>query len=511
MAHIRSIAYDTTASGRKLLTFPPDLPFGEFLDELVKYFPQGERKNALVKIAGIRNILERTTALAEFLSSSPEPEKEVLGMASLTISADVAGFKLMYGALLAVPPVGMLVDDLAGFRNVERVMARIGRREQRDGKLRERDEWFKKKVMLLSMSHPLPNADSTPSDRPWAGWSKGVKRAVDSADSRWDSAIFERFKVELEARDHRLKQIVARLDPEIHENTVMTLFNMHEETNWQRQIVAEAANDSDGSSLILLRRLGDRWNDIAASLRRTAVGSRIVELIERQAEKQHPYPHLKTGTAVVRSMITHPILRLSTRKPDILSCITLCVESAGESMLEFVIPIGKKLGDLLELPGFEQPDKILRVDLLRVPSAQFVDADEVPVEIDWTDIRMSSKLGFRSLVLSYIDNDNFLMELLNNPKATGKQGVISLVAQRCRSSRILSVIANRRDLYTGFANKEVPINLLKNPARVSLTSLRKFIHVRYVDKMSLQSLASRGSQIREEIRREIMHYLSTMR
>ena len=73
------------------------------------------------------------------------------------------------------------------------------------------------------------------------------------------------------------------------------------------------------------------------------------------------------------------------------------------------------------------------------------------------------------------------------------------------------MIANRRDLYTGFANKDVPANLLRNPAKVSLTSLRKFVHVRYVDKMSLQSLASRGSQIREEVRREIMHYLSSVR
>lgn len=511
MAQIRSITYDTMTSGRKVLTFPPELPFDEFLDELVKYVPQGEKKNALVKIAGIRNILDRTTALAELLSASSEPDREMIRLAALAISADVAGFKLMYGVLLAVPPVEALVDELAGFGNVTRVMERIARREKAGEGLRESDEWFKKKVMLLSMSHPLPNADSTPSDRPWLGWNEGVKMAVQSADASLDAAIFERLKVELEAKDNRMKWIVARLDPEMHEDTVMSLYNLHEEVNWQRQIVEEAAHDSEGPSLILLRRLGDRWNELVESLRETAVGARIVGLIERQMEKNHPYPHLKAGTAIVRSMITHPVLRLTTRKPDILSCIALFVESAGGGLLEFVIPTGKKLGDLLELPGFEQRDKVLTVDVGRIPSAQFVDADEMPVDIDWTDIRKSGKLGFRSLVLSYIDNDNFLMELLNNPKVTGKPGVISLVALRCRSSRVLSVIANRRDLYTGFANKEVAINLLKSPARISLTSLRKFIHVRYVDRMSLQSLASRGSQVREEVRREIMHYLSSMR
>lgn len=511
MSQIRSISYDTTAAGRRIITFPSDLPFDHFLDQLVKYVPQAGRRDTLVKIASIRNILERSTALADLLASSREPHIEILSLAALAISADISGLKLMYGTLLAVPPIDVLVDDLAGFRNVTRVMERITRREQSGCEMRESEVWFKKKVVLLSMSHPLPNASATPSDRPWLGWNEGVRMAVDDPDARWEKAVFERLKVELEARDHRLKRIVTQLDPEIHEFSVMALFNMHEEINWQRQIVEEAERDREGSSLVLLRRLGERWNDIAASLRETEVGTRIVELIESQGKKNHSFPHLKTGTAVVRSLITHPVLRLSTKKPDILSCITLFVESAGDGILEFMIPTGKKLGDLLELPGFDQREKILRVEISRVPAAQFVDIDEVPVDIDWTDIRKSGKLGFRSLVLSYIDNDNFLMELLNNPKATGKQGVIALIALRCRSSRVLSVIANRRDLYTGFANKEVPINLLKNPAKVSLTSLRKFIHVRYVDKMSLQQLAGRGSQIKEEVRREIMHYLSSMR
>ena len=63
----------------------------------------------------------------------------------------------------------------------------------------------------------------------------------------------------------------------------------------------------------------------------------------------------------------------------------------------------------------------------------------------------------------------------------------------------------------GIGYEHVPVNLLRNPSRVSLTSLRKFVHVRYVDRMTLQRLAARGSQIREEVRREIMHYLTTIR
>ena len=195
MIQVRSITYDTLAAGRKVITFPSDIPFDEFLEELVKYVPKGEKKNTLVKIASIRNILERTTAIADLLKSSQEPEREVLGMAALAISADVAGFKMMYGMLLAVPPVGVLIDELAGFSNVNHVMERIAGRKQQGRKLGESDEWFEKKVMLLTMSHPLPGTESTPDDRPWTGWNAGVKRAVQSAEARWDTAIFERFKI----------------------------------------------------------------------------------------------------------------------------------------------------------------------------------------------------------------------------------------------------------------------------------------------------------------------------
>ena len=123
---------------------------------------------------------------------------------------------------------------------------------------------------------------------------------------------------------------------------------------------------------------------------------------------------------------------------------------------------------------------------------------------------MDIEASYKSLVLVYMDNDNFLADLLDNPKAIGKAGVVPLIAQRCRSLRILTLIANRRDLYTGFTNKQVPINLLMNPSRVPLSALRKFVHVRYVDKMTLQRLTNRGSSVREEIRREISRYISSV-
>ena len=80
---------------------------------------------------------------------------------------------------------------------------------------------------------------------------------------------------------------------------------------------------------------------------------------------------------------------------------------------------------------------------------------------------------------------------------------------RCRSLRVLTLVATRRELFTGFANKNVPLNLLKSPCKIPLTLLRKFVHIRYVDKMSLARLTSRGGGIRDDVRREIQRYLDS--
>ena len=165
---------------------------------------------------------------------------------------------------------------------------------------------------------------------------------------------------------------------------------------------------------------------------------------------------------------------------------------------------------LLDLPGFHLDQRILTVDLKMVPQAHFVDLDDVPRDVDWTNIHKEPVVSYRTLVQTYIDNDSFLVELLNNPRVIGQPGIVPLIALRCRSARILTIVANRRELHSGFANKEVPVNLLQNPAKVPISSIRKFVHVRYLDKATLARLGGKGSQIRDEVRREIQHYLSSL-
>jgi hypothetical protein len=513
MDNVRILTYDDKSLGRKVITFPPELPFAGCVNELLYSVPKGEQRDNLLKIAVIDNIFKRVDYLGEYLATSGEPHKEIIAMAALASEGESAGIKLFYAALLAVPPAEQIVGELVEFKNVQGMMARIARKEKEGKPLKESEDWFRKKLLLMSISHPLPGPSSAPASEPWLGWSDGVRRAIADPDRRWDKAIMERAKAELEALDLRIKLMLATINFMNKQESTIYLITKAEETKWRMQALEGAYQRYGETSLIIRQKLGAQWDPMVAALRQTKPGALIADLFEIQLGKVHSFPHLKIGTSVMRALLMHPLLLRVQRKPDYLSCLSIFVHAAGKGILEVLLhklAAVNILKVLLDLPGFELDQRILTIDLNKAPQAHFVDLDDVPRDVDWTNIHKEPVVSYRTLVQTYIDNDNFLVELLNNPRVIGQSGVVPLIALRCRSARILTIIANRRELHSGFANKEVPLHLLTNPAKVPLSSIRKFVHVRYVDKATLARLGSKGSQIRDEVRREIQHYLSSL-
>ncbi|MCX5753821.1 MAG: hypothetical protein NTW97_09305, partial [Candidatus Krumholzibacteria bacterium] len=286
-----------------------------------------------------------------------------------------------------------------------------------------------------------------------------------------------------------------------------------DETKWRIQALEGAYQRYGEATLLIRQRLGGKWDSAVAELRKTPAGSALVDLFDMQFVKVHPYPHLKIGTAIIRALLMHPLLLRIQRKPDYLSCLAIFINHAGQGILEILLhklAAVNILKMLLDLPGFDLNHKVLTIDVKRVPPAHFIDIDQLPRDVDWANIHKEQVVSYRTLVMTYLDNDNFIYELLNNPRVLAQPGIMALISLRSRSMRILSIIANRRDLYTGFANKEVPVNLLQNPSKVPVSALRKFIHVRFVDKTTLARFAGKGSSIRDEVRREIQHYLGSL-
>jgi hypothetical protein len=388
-------------------------------------------------------------------------------------------------------------------------MDRIHRKKKKHSELSEAEEWFSKKVMLLSMAHQLPDTPEYDVERPWHSWSEGVLRALSEADDRWDEAICERAKAEIEAHNMKIRRIVASLDPDRRSAIAIYLGSMSEENGFKMQAIEESIGDRQSDPLILRRRLENIWENVIASLSECEAGKLLADMFDAQSRKTHTLPQLKAGASLIRSLNMHPEIRKVASQVDLPSCLYHFILCAGNGMVEAMVPKGTRLDALRDSSGFELDGEVLTIDLARISRRSFVDEDDMPIDVDWTVATLDKELSYKSLVLCYMDNDSFLVELLNNPKASSKPGVVEIISSRCRSLRVLSLIANRRDLFTGYANKKVPMNLLMNPAKIPLTSLRKFVHVRYVDKMTLQRLTGRGGNIREEVRREIQSYLKS--
>ncbi len=141
----------------------------------------------------------------------------------------------------------------------------------------------------------------------------------------------------------------------------------------------------------------------------------------------------------------------------------------------------------------------------------FIHPDGTPRLPARPDERQPAELSLKELVRVQINNEPFVLGILDNPKATQLPGLMAMVVNQTRSLRVLDRIMRERSLYTGPANKDVPRLLLMSPARISMNSLKRFIHVRFVSKVDLERLSRRGTEVREEVRREILAYLGTLR
>ncbi|MCK4537429.1 MAG: hypothetical protein KAV42_01400 [Candidatus Krumholzibacteria bacterium] len=508
MNTVQTITYDDKAQGRKMLPFPPEFPFYPHLDELGTLSALGAGKDSLRNIVKTGSTYDILKDLYSYLSLVEKPYVEILKIASLAAVGEPEGIKLLYALFAAVPPLEAFLDGIVDFTNVRKVMEECSSESDGESEVAEKEEWFRKKVMLLSVSLPLPNSSSSDPEKPWLSWGEGVRRAFADPDDKWSEAIIERAKVECEAKAIRIGNITAVIDAEKHERTVLSLMALVEEIRWKQEILTDTAGRQGSTTMFLRESLGAAWEGTINSLKGSKAGHLLAEMLETQAEKAHTYPQIRSGTAVLRSLTMHPALQKTTKTPDILSCLHLYIVHAGEGKIDILLPLGKKVAGISDLPGFSLSARTLSMDLSGINTSHFVSDDWLPIDVDWVDMSESKELSIKSLVMSYIDNDSFLAQLLNNPKATNKPGIVSLIAQRCRSMRILSLITNRRDLHTGFTNKIVPMHIIMSPAKIPITSLRKFIHVRYVDKMTLIKLSQKGGgMVREEVRREIERYL----
>jgi len=116
----------------------------------------------------------------------------------------------------------------------------------------------------------------------------------------------------------------------------------------------------------------------------------------------------------------------------------------------------------------------------------------------------------RVMVMANVQNEHVICGLLSVPRVAALPGLVEALVVRTRSLKVLLEIANRRELHTGAANRNVPRALLWHPSAVPVSALRKFAHVRFVDRGELAAMAGRGSRARPEVRQLAALYLASL-
>ena len=141
--------------------------------------------------------------------------------------------------------------------------------------------------------------------------------------------------------------------------------------------------------------------------------------------------------------------------------------------------------------------------------AKQIDGEE-EAEDDDLEVQDLGASALKHLVLTNIQSVSVLLGFLRNPKVTSIPGLVEDVVNRTRNPQIIATIANDRVLHTGFANKGVAVACLRSPINVSIKTLRKFCHVKYVSKIELKRMANDRTGIRKEVAREIQKYLEAL-
>jgi hypothetical protein len=199
---------------------------------------------------------------------------------------------------------------------------------------------------------------------------------------------------------------------------------------------------------------------------------------------------------------------------DVPSAVACVLDFHREGVVQ--LPVSPRVAEVLArdpLEGTELGEGGFRVVFDPSAAKRLVAPHGLPVP--WGEgaveaVEVPAELSVKDLVQDNITKTSVLLGLLKNEKVINTPGVVAMVALRTRNLRVLDVIAQTRKLHAGFANKDVPLALLKSPANIPVKTLRKFINVRYVSKIDLRRLSKDRSSIRREVADEIDTYLVSL-
>ncbi len=231
-------------------------------------------------------------------------------------------------------------------------------------------------------------------------------------------------------------------------------------------------------------------------------------LHERPLENKKLIYYSRLLMEIGRALFTHHLRPVPI---DSLESVLLSYRYAEEDGLRLPVgPTVEKTLQAAQLPGLEFADGelIVRFDLhaarrVRAPLG-------LPFPPTSEEEEGEERENVKDLIMANINNTSILLGLLRNPKVVNKPGIVTFIASSCRLPAVLEYIATTKKLHSGFANKDVPLAIVRSPVRLPVKLVRRFIHVKYIRGVELRRLARDKSGLRREIYDEIQDYLSSL-
>ena len=200
---------------------------------------------------------------------------------------------------------------------------------------------------------------------------------------------------------------------------------------------------------------------------------------------------------------------------DLLSSVLCVLDLHRDGVLQLPVsaPVGRALAEA-KIEGVDVGEGNVRVVLDPAAARRLALPYGLPLpaveEADRLEQEKKEEETVKDLVMANLNNTSVLLGLLKNQKVVNTPGVVALVVSRSRNMRVLDTVCTMRNLHSGFANKDVPIALLRSPMNIPIKVLRKFVNVRYVSKVELRRLGKDRSAIRREVAEEVDAYLRSL-
>lgn len=253
----------------------------------------------------------------------------------------------------------------------------------------------------------------------------------------------------------------------------------------------------------LVKFLGDKEYDALGKLwREDPFGRELLDLLTIQRRLQLDPPVISALFTLSRS------LRLPHPEAPWLEMLSFWFRSVDPSRPHWALrcTVPGYLAKLLSRGGVKIEGAMLSFSAGDLVLPALLDAHTASVDL--SSGRKPPPPDWKGLVLSNITRDTLITSFLANHKCVRVPGMVECVVVNTRSLQILSLIATKRDLYTGHQNKGVPAALLRSRCKIPMNLLRRFIHIRFVSRAELKDLAVRAP--RADVQKEIEFYLATI-